>query len=631
MDGGRTGTSNAYEANNATGLTGKIAKLYYESISDDWRFQFVRTGDPLSPPVGCRFCVTAANVCTGFVITSGATVTLKQGGVTVATCTTTGQVASVTVTAAGSGYTTAALLTFTGGGGSGAVAASRLKVVGFTVTAGGTNYTTLPTVTISGGSGSGATGSARLRVKSLNLTSGGAGYTNGVGYALGFSGGLGAGAAGTFDVVGGAVTNLVLTSPGTGFFSPPAVSFPGAGGGAGAAATAVMEVYAIVVTGAGSGFRSVPGVTLAGGGGSGATATALMGIGSVVMIDGGAGYTSAPTIGFGGGGAGATATAVLNTQCCFSGVPDGSGYTVTVAASGYVTQTTAPFSIPGSCFNRNFSLDPDTGTVSGKNVWGCTTGTGFAGIQVTAAQTGGSTQSTTVLADGKFSFAAPFQTYNGTNPIVFTYHDPEGRFQDRTCTVTGHTPCSNVEIDCNVFVSSVCSAETGLVQGDVEADYVCLPTGSGCNYPVKKVLIYSDPVIGSVTLNFVPCDESDDGFNHWIGTTTYEFGGCTPLSFCTPPETLTCPAVSVPITVRWDGGNNVNITWPTNHDVHCAGHPELFIECPGTGTVADSGGVTIFVDSFDCPPAMLWTGSTPDLGTPLCGFYTGIVEGSITE
>lgn len=75
-------------------------------------------------------------------------------------------------------------------------------------------------------------------VTALGLTAGGSGYTSGTGYALGFSGGGGSGAAGTFDVVGGQVANLALTGGGSGYTSPPTVSFPGAGSGSGASASA---------------------------------------------------------------------------------------------------------------------------------------------------------------------------------------------------------------------------------------------------------------------------------------------------------------------------------------------------------------------------------------------------------
>lgn len=77
------------------------------------------------------------------------------------------------------------------------------------------------------------------------------------------------------------------------------------------------EVGAITVTAGGTGYSSVPTVTISGGGGSGATATAVVTaqvVTAITINDRGSGYTSAPTVTItGGGGSGATATAVLAT------------------------------------------------------------------------------------------------------------------------------------------------------------------------------------------------------------------------------------------------------------------------------------------------------------------------------
>lgn len=78
------------------------------------------------------------------------------------------------------------------------------------------------------------------QVVTVTRTAGGSGYTSGTDYALGFTGGGGSGAAGLFDVVAGVVTNLRLTAGGSGYTSAPTVSFPGAGIGSGATATAAI-------------------------------------------------------------------------------------------------------------------------------------------------------------------------------------------------------------------------------------------------------------------------------------------------------------------------------------------------------------------------------------------------------
>jgi hypothetical protein len=154
-------------------------------------------------------------------------------------------VASVTVSAAGSGYTTAPTVTFSGGGGGSGAAAtatiSSLSVISFTVSTGGAGYTSAPTVTVSGGGGSGATATATIS--------------------------------------GGAVTGITVTAGGTGFTSTPTVVLSGGGFTTAATATATIggTVTGISVTNGGSGYTSAPTVTLTGGGGSGATATAVRG------------------------------------------------------------------------------------------------------------------------------------------------------------------------------------------------------------------------------------------------------------------------------------------------------------------------------------------------------------------
>ena len=87
------------------------------------------------------------------------------------------------------------------------------------------------------------------------------------------------------------------------------------GGGTGATASVTVNgsVSEITVTTGGSGYKSSPLVSIVGGGGSGAAATAIItkGVVSRILINsGGTGYTSQPQITIvGGGGTGAAATA----------------------------------------------------------------------------------------------------------------------------------------------------------------------------------------------------------------------------------------------------------------------------------------------------------------------------------
>lgn len=77
----------------------------------------------------------------------------------------------------------------------------------------------------------------------------------------------------------GRITSVVVTDGGSGYTTPPSVSFTG-GDGTGATANAVIEggaVTRIVITNPGSGYTSAPTVAFTGGGGSDAAATAAIG------------------------------------------------------------------------------------------------------------------------------------------------------------------------------------------------------------------------------------------------------------------------------------------------------------------------------------------------------------------
>lgn len=84
---------------------------------------------------------------------------------------------------------------------------------------------------------------------------------------------------------------VTINTPGSGYTSPPAVSFTGGGGGSGAVAVAVLgtgvdagKVTAVNVTAAGMGYTSAPTVVFTGGGGTLATATASFGIAANAVV-----------------------------------------------------------------------------------------------------------------------------------------------------------------------------------------------------------------------------------------------------------------------------------------------------------------------------------------------------------
>lgn len=124
---------------------------------------------------------------------------------------------------------------------------------------------------------------------------------------------------------------VIITAGGTGYTSPPAVSFVG-GGGTGAAATATIGITTFTITNGGAGYGAAPTVTLTGGGGTGAAATATISGGVVIAITvtaPGTGYTSPPAVSFSSGAAAATVAIGVGA------------ITVTSSGSGYTSVPTA--------------------------------------------------------------------------------------------------------------------------------------------------------------------------------------------------------------------------------------------------------------------------------------------------
>ena len=158
---------------------------------------------------------------------------------------------------------------------------------------------------------------------------------------------------------GGVSPVLSITNPGTGYTSVPTVTISG-GSGTGATAVATIEtpaVTAVNVINAGSGYTVPPNVVFTGGGGTGASATAIIdqrGVINIVLTNAGEiSSTVAPTgtCSFsGGGGSGASASLVFvetvgppTTRWAVQQVilqTSGSGYTsaptITISTSGFI-------------------------------------------------------------------------------------------------------------------------------------------------------------------------------------------------------------------------------------------------------------------------------------------------------
>lgn len=286
---------------------------------------------------------------------------------------------SYTVTAAGTGFTSAPSVAVTGGGGTGATATANLKLISAVPAAAGTGYNIGNTITLSGGT---STTTAIVSVATTELVSA-AVNAAGTGYNVGDTITL---AGGTFSsaavltvatLVGGpgsGVATFTISTPGsytvqstsftqsatsgggsgatfnTGLFgvltvtvntagvytvlpSNPISQASTSGSGTGATMTGTWGVNAVVLGANGSGYSSLPTVTISGGGGTGATATPVMEGDTITVVSGGAGYQTTPTISFTGGGGtllAATCTIDVATEKVDSA-------TVTVRGGGYTS------------------------------------------------------------------------------------------------------------------------------------------------------------------------------------------------------------------------------------------------------------------------------------------------------
>ena len=137
------------------------------------------------------------------------------------------------------------ILTVIGGGGSGAILQPVVTdgdITSVVIISGGSGYTSTPTILIEDPSGLGATMSVELSgspILDILIVDGGSGYTDPVVSVIPAVGDSGFGATATVKVetgvldtitLVGSVRDVVLVNPGSGYISPPAITFVGGGG-----------------------------------------------------------------------------------------------------------------------------------------------------------------------------------------------------------------------------------------------------------------------------------------------------------------------------------------------------------------------------------------------------------------
>lgn len=235
-----------------------------------------------------------------------------------------------------------------------------------TLTSSGRGYTSAPTVTAYGGTGTGATFTATVdngAVTDVKVTDPGSGYLFQENVVLAFSGGgsdNGAAATATINAAVGGVSSVVVTSPGSGYTTASVITFTGGGGtGAQAVISGAVDgqITQITVINPGTGYTSAPTVAATVGTGLAANATIIKGqVSAITVATGGTGYDTPPLVTVTGDGVGAlaTATVVAGVVTAVVVTEAGIGYTeASVSFAGgndaaTATVTLMPFGVKGT-------------------------------------------------------------------------------------------------------------------------------------------------------------------------------------------------------------------------------------------------------------------------------------------
>lgn len=220
-----------------------------------------------------------------------------------------GSITSINVTNGGSGYVSTPSISFDDTGGAGYVSDPSVYVettngsaavfsitrtsgyiASVTATTAGTGYAVGEAVNFVGGGGRGAKG----HISAVDTNGGITGITlDPVGSGLI--------ASVLFNTISNVVNGIVIQSVGSGYEAPPRATISG-GGGTNATASCILTtsfVSRYIVTSGGSDYNNAPAITITGGGGTGAYGTAVVSDGSIIRVSAtakGAGYTSEPSV-----------------------------------------------------------------------------------------------------------------------------------------------------------------------------------------------------------------------------------------------------------------------------------------------------------------------------------------------
>lgn len=245
-------------ANTVTSFTSLNIKLddYIAAFEQDGRAEYYKIGPKTTGNIAVTGTFSNANVTVAQWQNERAMILDPEKGLFTWDANNTvfvGSVGATVIQNAGSGYTTAPAVTISAPNNpNGVQAVGTATVTGGAVTSitlseAGTGYNAAPVITLTGGGGTGATvvGSFVTFANGTvfcTIQSGGTGFTNANAVLLTFTGGGGSGANAAVAIANGAISQVIMTNPGTGYTSDPTVTVSG-GGGSNAAikATAVVN------------------------------------------------------------------------------------------------------------------------------------------------------------------------------------------------------------------------------------------------------------------------------------------------------------------------------------------------------------------------------------------------------
>lgn len=259
----------------------------------------------------------------------------------------TSAVSSVTVTAAGSGYTVvpSATANNTGTSGTGATFTTTAKAVTLTINNPGTsgNYIPGETLTVSGGTGTAATANVTAtEIRTIAIANAGLGYVNGDIVTVQTGTGTAANASVTTGAADTIPASLTIVNRGSYTVNPTLSAVATAnttGTGAGLTVNLTTRVKTATIKTGGS-YTVLPTLTGAATTGSatgtGATIDSSIGLNTVAVSANGSGYVTAPTIIVGntGGTYGAAATATASLIVSEGGIPSHAGWVKRIDGTG---------------------------------------------------------------------------------------------------------------------------------------------------------------------------------------------------------------------------------------------------------------------------------------------------------